>query len=101
MSFQAVEIDAGGVGRSPDLFRTQLAVGPHERVVELPVLVLPLRRDRHPCGFFRCRSEDWPVAIDDPDLAILLRPAFEFRSEEHTSELHSLMRNSYAAFCLK
>src|SRR3546814_14048433 len=23
------------------------------------------------------------------------------RSEEHTSELHSLMRNSYAVFCLK
>src|SRR3546814_2507523 len=25
----------------------------------------------------------------------------EFRSEEHTSELRSLMRNSYAVFCLK
>src|SRR3546814_4315633 len=24
-----------------------------------------------------------------------------FRSEEHTSELQSLVRNSYAAFCLK
>src|SRR3546814_7072053 len=27
--------------------------------------------------------------------------AFELRSEEHTSELQSLMRNSYAVFCLK
>src|SRR3546814_5059674 len=27
--------------------------------------------------------------------------AFHFRSEEHTSELQSLMRNSYAVFCLK
>src|SRR3546814_8360057 len=27
--------------------------------------------------------------------------AREFRSEEHTSELQSLMRNSYAVFCLK
>src|SRR3546814_1393909 len=26
---------------------------------------------------------------------------FEGRSEEHTSELQSLMRNSYAVFCLK
>src|SRR3546814_2749528 len=26
---------------------------------------------------------------------------FEIRSEEHTSELQSLMRNSYAVFCLK
>src|SRR3546814_8486258 len=28
-------------------------------------------------------------------------PAAEDRSEEHTSELQSLMRNSYAVFCLK
>src|SRR3546814_4924906 len=31
-------------------------------------------------------------SIDDTD---------NFRSEEHTSELQSLMRNSYAVFCLK
>src|SRR3546814_11468359 len=29
------------------------------------------------------------------------RPARGERSEEHTSELQSLMRNSYAVFCLK
>src|SRR3546814_7451400 len=29
------------------------------------------------------------------------RPAPSFRSEEHTSELQSLMRISYAVFCLK
>src|SRR3546814_9204598 len=28
-------------------------------------------------------------------------PGFELRSEEHTSELQSLMRISYAVFCLK
>src|SRR3546814_10058103 len=28
-------------------------------------------------------------------------PFFVIRSEEHTSELQSLMRNSYAVFCLK
>src|SRR3546814_1091767 len=27
--------------------------------------------------------------------------AMDWRSEEHTSELQSLMRNSYAVFCLK
>src|SRR3546814_10764021 len=27
--------------------------------------------------------------------------SFEYRSEEHTSELQSLMRISYAVFCLK
>src|SRR3546814_7318651 len=30
-----------------------------------------------------------------------LRSARQYRSEEHTSELQSLMRNSYAVFCLK
>src|SRR3546814_9674213 len=29
------------------------------------------------------------------------KPLVEFRSEEHTSELQSLMRISYAVFCLK
>src|SRR3546814_6758617 len=29
------------------------------------------------------------------------RPFATLRSEEHTSELQSLMRNSYAVFCLK
>src|SRR3546814_3347426 len=29
------------------------------------------------------------------------RPAYTTRSEEHTSELQSLMRRSYAVFCLK
>src|SRR3546814_2123122 len=30
-----------------------------------------------------------------------LRQIFDIRSEEHTSELQSLMRISYAVFCLK
>src|SRR3546814_7508758 len=33
--------------------------------------------------------------VTQPQLAIIVR------SEEHTSELQSLMRNSYAVFCLK
>src|SRR3546814_10209248 len=44
----------------------------------------------------------------DHDLAEIIRvarvgvqPAGEERSEEHTSELQSLMRISYAVFCLK
>src|SRR3546814_3396788 len=35
------------------------------------------------------------------DLANLVNEAALFRSEEHTSELQSLMRISYAVFCLK
>src|SRR3546814_2101079 len=34
-------------------------------------------------------ADSWPESIDDST-----------RSEEHTSELQSLMRNSYAVFCL-
>src|SRR3546814_10788613 len=32
---------------------------------------------------------------------IILAPTLDYRSEEHTSELQSLMRISYAVFCLK
>src|SRR3546814_2973319 len=43
---------------------------------------------------------------DDPNLDRAVREAvgdggFELRSEEHTSELQSLMRISYAVFCLQ
>src|SRR3546814_10287098 len=40
-----------------------------------------------------CRAPGRPIA--------LTRPIKQERSEEHTSELQSLMRNSYAVFCLK
>src|SRR3546814_5403616 len=35
------------------------------------------------------------------DQGVILQPDFLVRSEEHTSELQSLMRLSYAVFCLK
>src|SRR3546814_5805353 len=38
----------------------------------------------------------WLVPVVDPGDAKL-----DHRSEEHTSELQSLMRSSYAVFCLK
>src|SRR3546814_7252569 len=38
------------------------------------------------------------IGVDQQDAAPLPRP---LRSEEHTSELQSLMRISYAVFCLK
>src|SRR3546814_8503436 len=43
------------------------------------------------------RNAQTPVQIMDGVMAI----AAEDRSEEHTSELQSLMRISYAVFCLK
>src|SRR3546814_9772291 len=44
-----------------------------------------------------------PSAVRDrpPARARLAAPSTDGRSEEHTSELQSLMRTSYAVFCLK
>src|SRR3546814_7933103 len=49
----------------------------------------------------RQRQRNWPGArINDTEKQrCKIRPCL--RSEEHTSELQSLMRNSYAVFCLK
>src|SRR3546814_7941476 len=72
-------------------------------------------------GLFRARVEAAPqvapiprVVRDDEDLPDCVLPTFDqltdpdpftfamdCRSEEHTSELQSLMRISYAVFCLK
>src|SRR3546814_4170593 len=42
-----------------------------------------------------------PVAKPDVDKRKQRRSDKRDRSEEHTSEIQSLMRNSYAVFCLK
>src|SRR3546814_8707282 len=53
------------------------------------------------------RSAAQRIVEIDPDIAldqfgrIDLTGRHRTRSEEHTSELQSLMRNSYAVFCLK
>src|SRR3546814_5454639 len=41
------------------------------------------------------------TGLEPTSIAISSAPAVSQRSEEHTSELHSLMRISYAVFCLK
>src|SRR3546814_2590939 len=41
------------------------------------------------------------LAVDRPGAGVVVRLAALRRSEEHTSELQSLMRISYAVFCLK
>src|SRR3546814_7885004 len=53
----------------------------------------------------RCHLLLFPVLCGNPHLAFQqghgADAAFHARSEEHTSELQSLMRISYAVFCLK
>src|SRR3546814_7560487 len=46
------------------------------------------------------RLEDGDLVVVAPSAALAARQLQE-RSEEHTSELQSLMRISYAVFCLK
>src|SRR3546814_10051092 len=47
-------------------------------------------------------NADGAQFVERPTLFLADDPAFDFqRSEEHTSELQSLMRISYAVFCLK
>src|SRR3546814_8713430 len=46
------------------------------------------------------RAEIERLAKDRDDEKVILERSF-YRSEEHTFELQSLMRISYAAFCLK
>src|SRR3546814_10236669 len=48
-------------------------------------------------------KEEWDYIQGEIDIINDLWPQIEEmeRSEEHTSELQSLMRNSYAVFCLK
>src|SRR3546814_9184966 len=60
-------------------------------------------------GFARTRLADKTKRLPSTDgeghrfcgLHDTRRPAEQARSEEHTSELQSLMRISYAVFCLK
>src|SRR3546814_9661113 len=64
---------------------TTLFRSPGEKTWQSPVLSAPRRADDppDPCAPVRPRLYHWR------------------RSEEHTSELQSLMRISYAVFCLK
>src|SRR3546814_5426742 len=50
-------------------------------------------------GFWVRLAHAGDPEVDPPPLAELLSPGY--RSEEHTSELQSLMRISYAVFCLQ
>src|SRR3546814_6547955 len=60
-----------------------LALPGHGEARKLAVSPLADVRVLHPCS-----RVNWPSLLDN-------------RSEEHTSELQSLMRISYAVFCLK
>src|SRR3546814_2270489 len=56
----------------------------------------PAKREKVPEGRMRARERSEALL-----LILAVRAREQSRSEEHTSELQSLMRISYAVFCLK
>src|SRR3546814_1640547 len=80
-----------------------------ERIIEAP---LKQQRPRHQMPGERHRDSQFPRAANfrfasgtitqrQQSLCLQQACAAPLRSEEHTSELQSLMRISYAVFCLK
>src|SRR3546814_8125751 len=93
----------------PELLRFRLVLP--EVTIEKPIIVLEKNAEGQvnwQIGRKRDAAPDdrtaFPVigrlAINDGQLIYRDVPAKRFRSEEHTSELQSLMRLSYAVFCL-
>src|SRR3546814_3988674 len=85
---------------------TQAEVAP-KPAAEAAAAAAPAK-DKRKLGFKQARElEQLPARIEALEMRIaeltaaMNDPAFYQRSEEHTSELQSLMRISYADFCLK
>src|SRR3546814_1652574 len=90
--------------------RFQSAAGPQDRYGSWPDATFDRRRpqeilhadDRRDRGLFRGEAERCGEPADARGTGRRLQDLRRgTRSEEHTSELQSLMRTSYAVFCLK
>src|SRR3546814_883337 len=90
--FPRAEIEAwlarGGVGAAGRALPANIVAGSHD-----PLLDWAIRESGSGLAAYFDGSLD--------GLARMARGEAAIRSEEHTSELQSLMRNSYAVFCLK
>src|SRR3546814_6327218 len=68
------------------------------QVIE-PLVSVPIAAQANPAATAAPLPEDDPQAVRSSACGLRVNPPT--RSEEHTSELQSLMRISYAVFCLK
>src|SRR3546814_3298894 len=99
--------EAGGNRAKPPLNGRSAGRGGEDRDLLAVVVQLPGTDRERPPGLFSDQVQAQPgfvpaflhrqLEVEDR----LPAPAFAQRSEEHTSELQSLMRISYAVFCLK
>src|SRR3546814_2850112 len=104
---------AGQAPANPAACRSEhgALLGPVARpriVTPIPELVLQHRTPQAPVGHVPDRfAVGLEPDVEDPAPGLFRRRACIHamrglvRSEEHTSEIQSLMRNSYAGFCLK
>src|SRR3546814_3595201 len=75
--------------------------------VKLPLLLLAVVIAQAIFGMWTVTLQLWPQVVTAhllggfTTLSLLFLLCLRLRSEEHTSELQSLMRISYAVFCLK
>src|SRR3546814_4766871 len=89
--------------RGPESLVAGLVIQMFDNGEAVPHHCLTVPKDRHLAGR---RGEFVPLTAFVPILIIkgndsLFEQQSRLRSEEHTSELQSLMRISYAVFCLK
>src|SRR3546814_2527020 len=93
LAFAPLFEEAGLVGAESIAITSAMAGIVCGGIVGGPAITLLIRRLRLQPG--KDQATTVPAAVaEELDIAV-------GRSEEHTSELQSLMRNSYAVFCLK
>src|SRR3546814_10572472 len=91
---------AAGRLTSSDAIRTFLRSFSFRRLAILAVVVV-LPEPCKPAIITMAGGVTSIISSDVSEPSISVRPSLTIRSEEHTSELQSLMRISYAVLCLK
>src|SRR3546814_5717049 len=79
----------------PGTFEVPVEIRSKDEALEISLAENAQREDMHPADAIAAYRAIIDSGKDVDDVAA------SFRSEEHTSELQSLMRISYAVFCLK
>src|SRR3546814_8888425 len=90
--FRSAVIAAGGLSRQADGNGATVLRRSEVGYQEIPVRLVDLVRDGDSTA---------NIPLLPGDVIIIPEGFFQGRSEEHTSEFQSLMRISYAVFCLK